>query len=136
VACPETGGVQGKGHCYFGLAKSSFDSGVTACNAAGAHLATIADASEQTLVASILSTEERWIGLRRPPGSAIADASYTWITGEPRTFQNWSVSRKEPDGSCPTCTVAGQAECGRLLSTGEWADDDCGVAHPVICERE
>src|SRR5262249_1565078 len=136
VSCTETGAVQAQGHCYFGLAKASFDHATAACTAAGAHVATIGDATEQTNVASILNTEERWIGLRRPPGSPLADASYAWVTGEQRNFQNWSVAKNEPDGSCPTCTVVGQAECGRLLNTGEWADDACGAEHPVICERE
>jgi hypothetical protein len=136
VACTETGAVQAQGHCYFGLAKASFDNAAAACTAVGAHMVTIGDATEQTSVASILATDERWIGLRRPAGSAVADASYAWINNEPRNFQNWAAAKNEPDGSCPTCTVAGQAACGRILTTGEWADDDCTVEHPVICERE
>jgi hypothetical protein len=141
VPCTEAGAVQSGGHCYFALSTpTSWDDALTACAAVHAHLVTITSTVEQTAAAGLIPTDERWIGLRRPSGSAIADASYTWITGEPRgTFQAWSTARNEPDGSCPTCTTAGTAECARLLTQTDdnaWADDACAALHPSICERE
>jgi hypothetical protein len=135
--CKEEGAVQAGGHCYFALtAPASWEGALNACAALGAHLATLTSAAEQTTAAALLPTEERWIGLRRPVGSTISDASYAWETGEPRGFANWAASRNEPDGSCPTCNGGVTAECGRLLATGEWADDACTVQHPAICERD
>jgi hypothetical protein len=136
--CTEAGAIQAKGHCYFALsAPQTFDAALASCNSAGAHLVTLSDAVEQTTVATLLPTDERWIGLRRPTGSPVADASYVWTTGEPRSFQNWSTSKNEPDGSCPTCNNGAiPAECGRMIATGEWADDSCSAQHPALCERD
>ena len=138
VPCTEAGAVPSGGHCYFALATpKSWDDALTACAGVGAHLVTITSTVEQTVVEGLLPTDERWIGLRRPSGSAIADASYAWVTGEPRgTFQQWSTARNEPDGSCPTCSATVAAECGRMLNDNTWADDACGVQHPFVCERE
>jgi hypothetical protein len=138
VPCTETGAVPSGGHCYFALATpKSWDDALTACAGSSAHLVTITSTVEQTVVEGLLPTEERWIGLRRPSGSAVADASYAWATGEPRGgFQQWSTARSEPDGSCPTCTTAGSAECGRILGDDTWADDACTTPHPFVCERE
>jgi hypothetical protein len=137
VPCTEASGVPFHGHCYFALdTASSWDDAQAACASSGAHLATLTTAAEQTAAAAIVQTVDRWIGLRRPTGAAVVDASYAWVTSEPRGFANWSASQNEPDGSCPTCTVAGTAECARVQTNGTWADDACAVKHPALCERE
>jgi hypothetical protein len=135
--CTESGAIQAQGHCYFALSTSqSWDAALAACKAANAHLVTINGAIEQTTVATLLPNQERWIGLRRPHGSLVSDVSYTWSTGEPRSFQDWSTAKKEPDGSCPTCSGGTSAECVRMIADGTWADDACGVSHPALCERD
>jgi hypothetical protein len=133
--CTEAGAVQAAGHCYFGLSTpQTWDGGLTACAALGAHLATLTTDAEQKAAATVFPTTERWIGLRRATGTPVVDASYAWITGEARGFQHWAQS--EPNAGCPTCNANIVAECGRMIATDEWADDSCGAQHPVVCERD
>lgn len=137
VTCTESGAVQFGGHCYFALTSAlSWDDAKTACAATGAHLATLTTQSEENIAEALDKTDERWIGLRRPTGSAVADASYVWVTSEPRSFADWVAAKSEPDGSCPTCSNNSQAECARVLTSGGWADDACSVKHSALCERE
>jgi hypothetical protein len=140
VPCSEPGAVLFHGHCYFALTNAaSWDDSETACVSAGAHLATLTTADEQSAAAAILPNAERWIGLRRPAGAAVTDASYGWVTSEPRGgFANWATSKSEPNGLCSSsCT--GAAECARLLTgdlSGQWSDDACNMIHPALCERQ
>lgn len=139
--CTDSGAISFNGHCYFALTTSmSFTDAQTACAAAnGAHLATLTSAAEESAASAIDSGNERWIGLRRQPGTAANDASYAWVTPEPRNgFSNWDQAKNEPDGSCPNCGNTGHdAECARELSNGAgWADDDCTATHQALCERD
>jgi hypothetical protein len=124
--CTETGAIALNGHCYFlTTASASWDTSRATCVAAGAHLVTIASASEQAAIEALAPTKDRWIGLSRPVGSPARDASYVWITGEPRTYTNWDSG--EPNGS---------GECVRLRVGGRWAGNICASAVAAICERD
>ncbi len=120
-------GVSFGGHCYFAAsAPGTFDATRAACVAAGAHLATIGSPAEQAAVAPIGTGMERWIGLLRTgDAGATNPAAFTWITGEPSTFANWTAG--EPNGSGP---------CARLRTDGTWADQTCATSLAAICERE
>lgn len=127
VACTETGAILYGGHCYFRVsAAQDFNTAKTACtNAGGAHLVTITTAGEQAAVIALGSGTERWTGLFRSGGAA-KDAFYAWITGESRNgFSAWSPG--EPNGT---------GQCGTLLGTGLWNDEDCAMSLASICERE
>jgi hypothetical protein len=137
VTCPENPSVAQGGHCYFVLTTNlTFDGAVAACAAHGSHIVSLSSAIEQTTVATLLPNHERWIGLRRPNGAPISDATYAWTTGEPRGFANWSRAKNEPDGQCANTCLPNAANCARMLDDGTWADDNCVGSHPVICERE
>jgi hypothetical protein len=138
LPCTESGAVQSGGHCYFALATPvSWDDAKAACAAKSAHLATFTSANEAALANAVDQTDERWIGLRRPDGSPTGDSSFTWVTNEPRNgFANWDADKKEPDNGCPTCTNGQPAECARVLTNGQWADDSCAATHPALCERD
>ncbi|HEY1959926.1 MAG TPA: C-type lectin domain-containing protein [Polyangiaceae bacterium] len=125
VPCTETGSVVYAGHCYFPIATTqSFNTAKAGCIAAGAHLVTITTSGEQTTVQA-LGTGERWIGLFRNGGPP-KDQNYSWITGEGRNgFSKWSPG--EPSGT---------GQCGTLLGTGLWNDQDCTQSLASICERE
>jgi hypothetical protein len=137
--CTESGAVQFGGHCYFALATPvSWDDAKTACAGKSAHLATFTSSSEAALANAIDQGDERWIGLRRPDGSATGDSAFVWVTNEPRNgFANWDADKKEPDNGCPSCNNGAiPAECARVLTNGQWADDSCAATHPALCERD
>lgn len=126
VPCTETGAIQYGGHCYFLVSTTqNFNAAKSGCTGAGAHLVTITTAGEQAAVIALGTGTERWIGLYRNGGPA-KDAMYTWITGEGRNgFSAWSPG--EPNGT---------GQCGTLLATGLWNDEDCTISLASICERE
>lgn len=127
VPCTETNAQQLGGHCYFVLPNASTQAAVkAACAAVGAHLVSITSEAEQTFITSKFTGARRWIGLQAP-SSTTTKADFTWVTGEPATYQHW-YSTYEPDGDGP---------CITLYSTNaEWIDRPCGESWPAICERE
>lgn len=126
VACTESGAIQYGGHCYFLVTTAAtFAAATTACMNAGAHLVSITTAGEQAAVIVLGTGTERWIGLYRNNGPP-KDGTYQWITGESRNgYSAWSPG--EPNGT---------GQCGTLLGTGLWNDEDCSLSLAYVCERE
>jgi hypothetical protein len=128
IPCTEVGAVSFGGHCYFALGTTNdFDAASSACMAVSAHLVTISSSAESTAVTPISTSVDRWMGLSKNAADPATDASYQFITGEPRgTYSNWYPG--EPNGS---------GNCVRMKAGGvQWADDDCANLHDAICERE
>lgn len=129
--CGAVSGTAYQGHCYYAksVAVDWNTANTTTCQAP-AHLATITTAGEQAVVQALLSTQDRWIGLRRPTNSPQAESSFYWVTNEVLSYRNWDVysdADKEPNGS---------GECVRMRFTNMWADALCTDALAVICEHE
>jgi Lectin C-type domain len=129
--CASVGGKAYQGHCYYprSIAVDWNTANTTACETP-AHLVTITTAGEQAVVASLLSTQDRWIGMRRPVNSPEVESSYYWVTNEPLSYRNWDVysdADREPNYT---------GECVRIRFTNRWADVVCTEALAVICERE
>lgn len=126
VVCTETGGIVYNNHCYFLVTTAQTQAAAaTGCTNVGAHLVTITDANEQAAVIVLGATTERWTDLFRNGGPA-KDQNYKWLTGESRNgFNAWSPG--EPNGT---------GQCGTLLGTGLWNDQDCTLSLASICERE
>lgn len=126
--CTETGALTYTGHCYFAVTGNfDFDGAKALCITKGAHLATITSTGERDVVRQVGNARERWIGLSRPSASSASDASFQWITAEPRAgFADWSTG--EPNGS---------GLCARLhTGISDWGDDPCSNGRDALCERE
>ena len=126
--CAEPGALSYVGHCYFAITGNYDYQGAKAlCITKGAHLVTITSTGERDVVRMVGNARERWIGLSRPTASGPNDASYQWLTGEPRAgFADWSAA--EPDGS----GLCVRAHAG----ISDWGDDLCTNGHDALCERE
>ena len=129
--CASVSGKTYQGHCYYArsVAVDWNTASTTTCEAP-AHLVTITSAGEQEVVASLLPTQDRWIGMRRPVNSPTTEASFYWVTNEPLSYRNWDVysdADKEPNYT---------GECVRMRFTSKWADVVCTEALAAICERE
>lgn len=124
--CTETGAIMFGGHCYFLVTTAQTQSVAAAfCASTSAHLVTITTSAEQAAVIALGSGTERWTDLYRNGGPA-KDVNYKWLTGEGRNnFNAWSPG--EPNGT---------GQCGSLLGTGLWNDQDCTISLASICERE
>ncbi len=88
----------GNGHQYFLLMQDTWKNSEAAAVAMGGHLASIADAAEQTWIYNTfesLGGEHRnlWIGLYNPTKDALGGqhpANFVWSDGSPVDFTKWS----------------------------------------------
>jgi hypothetical protein len=129
--CAAVNGTVYQGHCYYAVSVAvDWNTANTTTCQAPAHLVTITSADEQAVVETLLSNQDRWIGMRRPANSPEVESSFYWITNEAISYRNWdtySDADKEPNYT---------GECVRIRFTNKWADDACTNAYAVICEHE
>jgi hypothetical protein len=129
--CSSVGGTTYQGHCYYARSVAvDWNTAATTTCEAPAHLVTITSAGEQNVVESLLPSQDRWIGLRRPTNSPKAESSFYWVTNETLSYRNWDVysdADKEPNYT---------GECVRMRFTSMWADVACTEALAVICEHD
>ena len=103
------------GHAYFLLAPASWTAAEASAVAMGGHLVTINDAAEnefvRTAVLAFDGADRRgWIGLN----DVKVEGTFTWKSGEPVTFTNWSGG--EPNNS------GGVEDYVEMFGNGLWND--------------
>lgn len=110
------------GSCYsWHNASGQWSAAGDACAALGRHLVVYSDSTEMNEVSAGLAVQGTvWIGLYH-------FGSWTWVTGEPFGFSNWS------DGTTPEVTgMTGAAQDG----DGDWTVPSDGQASGFICESQ
>jgi hypothetical protein len=138
--CNAVNGMMFQNHCYYATTtmtgwdtanctNGTCSPGTTAC-ASPSHLVVITSQAEQNFVAGIASTSQRWIGLRKDPGSPNMESSFHWVTAETLSYKTWEVY----DTGAPEPNYTG--ECVRMQPTGRWGDTNCADSYIAICERE
>jgi hypothetical protein len=116
--------VEKDGNCY-----GQFSTRVTqanayaACKRHGATLATINNATENSLVAGLSNNGWSWLGA----DDLEKEGTWKWANGEEFTFQNWG--KGEPNNS-------GNEDCAHTWGGGTWNDLDCNARINYICEAE
>jgi cysteine-rich repeat protein len=95
-----------------GTQQTSYDNAQADCVARGGHLATILDATEETVVDAVTAATKAFIGLN---DTAVA-GTFVWETDGPATFFDWNTAAGEPnsDGTCVT-----------LRADDKWQDQTC-----------
>lgn len=122
--CTEITGKLFAGHCYFTLTARDQPAAKSACAAAGAHLVTVGSSAEHDFLKT-MGSGDRWIGLEsKTPSNNRAD--YAWVTGEPKTFEQWYAA--DPDAMGPCAAMHGSLQA--------WVDRACSQSNAAICERE
>jgi hypothetical protein len=127
-------------HCYlFDNEIRTFAEARVHCEELKAHLLTLSSEAENDFAWSIHG-DEHWIGSQdgRAPKQSGA-GTYSWITGEPFAYTNWS--RDQPNASKTDC-VEGGAECYEHCAfqwkggdhDSQWNDRYCMHTIPSICE--
>ena len=110
------------GTCYmFFAAAATWPSAKAACQnmIPAAHMVTIADADEALRVSGPAAGAEPWIGLN----DVLVEGTYGWVSGEPVAFTDWGADEPNNTGDCIR------------LKDGRWADMECYLTRPYICER-
>jgi hypothetical protein len=84
------------------------------------HLATISSFAENATITSLKGSGDirAWIGLT----DAAVNGTFTWITGEPFVFTNWSAG--EPSNGVPP--NSGGEDYVELFASGQWNDTSNG----------
>lgn len=95
---------------YWEVARAEAEE-LVCCGARG-HLATISDAAENALVATVATDARQWIGFK----DVSAEGPFRWVDGTPFNFTNWEVGRNG---------TASIVECGAIDPQGEWTVYDC-----------
>jgi hypothetical protein len=93
----------------------NWDQAKVAADGLGAHLATIASASEMNRVYLITGPREHWLGGRQQPGSCEPSCGWYWITGENWGYANWAPGDPSNTGNQDTL---------KMYADGTW-DDTC-----------
>ncbi len=92
------------------------------CESKGGHLATIANASEQNDVLSVLSGCSKKI-YYLGGSDAAAQKTWTWVTGEAFSYNNWDPDKPEPSNNSGEdyAAIMGK-DVGSNKQRGEWID--------------
>ncbi|MBI5527519.1 MAG: C-type lectin domain-containing protein [Deltaproteobacteria bacterium] len=91
----------------------------------GVHLATIANATEQARVGSLLSSSLVWLG-----GSDTAvEGTFAWVDGTPWSYTNWYPGEPNDSGGNEDCVQMYVA-----LYQNKWNDGNCAGLFPYVCE--
>jgi hypothetical protein len=116
----------GNGHWYTRmLDTTSWFSSKEKCTQVGGHLATITSAPENDFIHGILGANQAWIGGMQTPGSCEPGCGWSWITGEPWTYSNWSPG--EPNNDL-------QQDFLQIYPTGAWDDFWNSGPFQSVCE--
>jgi hypothetical protein len=125
--------------CYLYFVEDlSWTDARAACEAIGGDLATITDATELALIASIVSTEagsgdeDAWLAAT----DVEIEGTFAWATGEDMGYTNWRQSPLEPnDGNDGPEGVAEDCMILEGDTGGLWDDRICENGYPRVCER-
>ena len=133
----------GTQHCYLVVHDlATYSDAKAHCMTLGAHLVTLAGAAEDAFVWS-LSPAEHWIGSSDGKGAKEPNpGTYSWVTGEPFEFTNWSSA--QPNASKTDCgTSNGGGSCYEHCAfqwtggehDGQWNDRYCMHTIQAVCDE-
>jgi hypothetical protein len=126
-----------EGRCYAASAEIlTWAAAKAACEALGAHLATIGSEAENEFVWALFD-DEVWLGAADGKGESDEEpGTYTWVTGEPMAYANWTEGQPNAVGTdCPGDEECYE-HCAFAWQGGEWNDRYCGHEIAYVCEWE
>jgi cysteine-rich repeat protein len=125
-------------HCYNGYDEADFEGAQADCVERGAHLATIASATENKLVRSFVNNSKWLGGFEDVEFKTQGVGDYQWITGEALSYTSWADD--EPNGARVRCLDLPDSPCYEhcisMLGDGSWADQRCDMTDGYVCEWE
>lgn len=132
-AAPQEWSVNGHAYEVIGATEGiTWEAARDAAIAKGGYLATITSKDENTFVHGLIATDASywvtigtapnnsssgpWLGLYQPAGSEEPAGGWTWVTGEPLSYANWTINRPN--------NVEGIEDYGQFfgLGIGNFAD--------------
>jgi hypothetical protein len=117
------------GHCLvFFSAAATWSVADTNCKALGpsVHLATIASASENAVVGTLIGAVDAFLGAN----DLAQEMQWGWVTTEPMTFTRWRGGEPNNHDGNEDCMVIAGAQADT------WDDRPCFQARAYVCERE
>ncbi|KAK7483730.1 hypothetical protein BaRGS_00025051 [Batillaria attramentaria] len=96
------------------------------CDVVSAKLVEIETSEENNFLKGLLrenNLHSAWIGLE----DFVAEGEFVWSSsGQLAEYKNWESG--EPND------FRREQDCGTLLSSGQWHDNNCEIKFPFICE--
>lgn len=89
------------------------------CESQGGHLVTITSADEQQFVSTMASHSSKkniWLGATKN-----SDGKYSWVSGEPAQFSNWSKGEPSNYNNSEDCVMM-YTYSNSMVNLGEWND--------------
>ncbi|HHO50715.1 MAG TPA: hypothetical protein ENK18_07520 [Deltaproteobacteria bacterium] len=128
-ACPCDVAVTGDHVWQICLSLLTWPGAQAACAADGWHLPSIADASEQADLYSVVApfSDVFWIGFN----DLEAEGTWLWEDDTPTSFDAWRYGEPNNGGG----PYAGEEDCAEIEPLGEWDDQPCDDLQPYVCER-
>merc|ERR1712210_294488 len=120
-------GMSGSSCFYVSTDTATQADAVTACEAKGAILATISDASQQTDVAAMI-TDDAWIGLN----DIAVDETFVWQDDSTASYTNWFGTGN------PISPANTNVNCVKMQfsKSGQWNDIGCGKELNYACSMD
>ena len=110
--------------CYkFSPEATDWASAKYLCECGGADLVSIASQAEDNFVASLIGSEESWIGLN----DLATQETYVWTDGTTFSYNNWNTNQ-------PSNTNNNQ-DCVKMKTDGKWDDVTCSKSIKYVCEK-
>eukprot|EP01047_Picozoa_sp_COSAG01_P046119 COSAG01_NODE_4304_length_5158_cov_3.753509_2_plen_197_part_00 len=128
------------GACYKSqTSKLTWDAAEKACQASGAHLASIHSPKEWSYVQTFFGKSTIWIGLKHT-GTTTSDFKFSWSDKSSRTTYATSADAKARHVTGPTNPWVAPALMytkGHCIYSGGWWDDGkCTTLYPSVCKQK
>ncbi|MBN2495416.1 MAG: hypothetical protein JXR96_12550, partial [Deltaproteobacteria bacterium] len=124
ASCPCQAAESNRHVYYFCDSASSWDEARDSCLSYNAHLVTIDDATENSMVRDAMdgvSTGDFWIGYN----DRSSEGTWVWDDGSTSSYHPWSTG--EPNG-------ADAENCAMVQGDGHWNDMSCNYDRAFVCE--
>jgi cysteine-rich repeat protein len=109
------------GHCYFMIDDGrDFGEAEGDCASRGGHLASIADADENNIVAQV-ADQSVWIGANDQSN----EDTFVWTDNTTFVFENFNFGQPDDFGT---------EDCVEMFDNGGWNDVGCGFDRRPVCE--
>ena len=109
-------------NCYrsFNSTSSSWEEGLSICQAYNGTLASIPDKETNDFLANLTSKEVLVGGYR-------VNGNFFWTDGTPWKFESWAESQPDGNGNCLVFN---------FINPGEWDDNGCSNHDGYICQTK
>ena len=114
--------------CYVDKTRAA---AAVSCTEWGGCLATLADANQNNCAASMLTSEDVWVGATQDNAATTTTGGWSWCDGSALSYTAWMNGMPDDAEGVET----GQEQCAALTNAGNWIDRACNFQLDYVCAR-